>query len=508
MANTMTYDDWETLKERRATAKALRQQALGETVEGKMVSGRFVAPSWTQHLAQALRTYKAGKEEKAADQAMKDARKSMLDTYRNAFGVAQGETPSVDPGFGKPMPSGSVDPGFGMPMPGADMTTGPLGGQPASPGMPAPMPQPPAMQPLPESGEPMTSPLGQPMQEPMGPMGQPMQEPMGQPMGPGTEPISNPMAIARALMANDFTADRGVDMYMQALNAERDMERAMALAGMRQGTQGPQLKSFREGDQEVTVLMYPDGRTEEVARGPAWNPNSGGTNITIQQQGDKYAPPAPGYVQRTDESGGIFQEPIPGGPVDREMKEAEAKAAMRKGTKEKFGGIVLQELNRAIDIVEKGGPLAAGRGAVVGRLDPAGKASTLQGYFNTIKANTGFDYLSQMRQSSPTGGALGGIAVAELEMLQATMGNLDLTGNRKVLEDNLKRYYNEYSNIVHGTPEHIRANAKQLGLSAKEVADLSFRYPLSFDEMGRAAGSRRPPVSATTDEETDFEALP
>jgi hypothetical protein len=273
MANTMTYDDWETLKERRATAKALRQQALGETVEGKMVSGRFVAPSWTQHLAQALRTYKAGKEEKAADQAMKDARKSMLDTYRNAFGVAQGETPSVDPGFGKPMPSGSVDPGFGMPMPGADMTRGPLGGQPASPGMPAPMPQPPAMQALPESGEPMTSPLGQPMQEPMG-------QPMGQAM-------PNRQDIVRALLANPLTAEQGFQMYMQGLNDENalalrqaDLQKLLALEEARAGYKAQQNDLGFERQQELERLKA------------SLRPAAGGTGVAgvTGQPGIKGAP--------------------------------------------------------------------------------------------------------------------------------------------------------------------------------------------------------------------------
>lgn len=48
----------------------------------------------------------------------------------------------------------------------------------------------------------------------------------------------------------------------------------------------------------------------------------------------------------------------------------------------------------------------------------------------TLLANSGFDALQEMRDNSPTGGALGSIAVAELEMLQAAQQNL-LTSQSK-----------------------------------------------------------------------------
>ena len=51
------------LKRKLALADALRQQ---EAPQGQMVSGRFVAPSWTQHLANAYGQYQAGQQEKDA----------------------------------------------------------------------------------------------------------------------------------------------------------------------------------------------------------------------------------------------------------------------------------------------------------------------------------------------------------------------------------------------------------------------------------------------------------
>jgi hypothetical protein len=51
------------LKRKLALADALRQQQMPE---GQMVSGRYVAPSWTQYLANAVNKYSAGQQEKQA----------------------------------------------------------------------------------------------------------------------------------------------------------------------------------------------------------------------------------------------------------------------------------------------------------------------------------------------------------------------------------------------------------------------------------------------------------
>jgi len=56
---------------------------------------------------------------------------------------------------------------------------------------------------------------------------------------------------------------------------------------------------------------------------------------------------------------------------------------------------------------------------------PMTKMRQMQNYLKTIKANIGFQALQEMRANSPTGGALGQVAVQELEGLQATLGALD-----------------------------------------------------------------------------------
>lgn len=65
----------------------------------------------------------------------------------------------------------------------------------------------------------------------------------------------------------------------------------------------------------------------------------------------------------------------------------------------------------------------------------------------TVKANLGFDRLQQMRDESPTGGALGQVAVQELEALQSTVRNLDTgQGTEQMMAalEKIEQHYNNY----------------------------------------------------------------
>lgn len=57
---------------------------------------------------------------------------------------------------------------------------------------------------------------------------------------------------------------------------------------------------------------------------------------------------------------------------------------------------------------------------------------------DTIKANIGFDRLQEMRDNSPTGGALGQVSEMENRLLQAVWGNLEQSQSREAFEKNLE----------------------------------------------------------------------
>lgn len=111
--------------------------------------------------------------------------------------------------------------------------------------------------------------------------------------------------------------------------------------------------------------------------------------------------------------------------------------------------------DRIINTVDEAIPLVGITTAgVAGALNiPGTDGRNLEEALKTIKANLGFDRLQQMRDASKTGGALGQVAVKELEALQASIASLDRGQSPDVLKRNLedvKFYYTRWSKAVKG----------------------------------------------------------
>lgn len=77
---------------------------------------------------------------------------------------------------------------------------------------------------------------------------------------------------------------------------------------------------------------------------------------------------------------------------------------------------------------------------------PLTEAKDLSKRLTTIKANLGFDRLQQMRDASPTGGALGQVAVQELVALQSTIASLDQDQSPTQLKEALGKIEKSYAN--------------------------------------------------------------
>ncbi len=90
-----------------------------------------------------------------------------------------------------------------------------------------------------------------------------------------------------------------------------------------------------------------------------------------------------------------------------------------------------------------------GRAGFIGGLAkglPGSNAFVLDKTLDTIKANLSFDALQQMRDNSPTGGALGQVAVQELKMLESTVSALDTGLPAATLKTNLNDIRTHYGN--------------------------------------------------------------
>jgi len=120
----------------------------------------------------------------------------------------------------------------------------------------------------------------------------------------------------------------------------------------------------------------------------------------------------------------------------RERFEAVGPAFARIRTREAQNELLNTYFDRAAEQANTwttgmlGGNLAQFRGT---------PAYDLYNTIQTIKANIGFDKLQDMRDNSPTGGALGQVAIQELERLEAVLGSLDQSQSEEQFKENLKK---------------------------------------------------------------------
>ena len=148
---------------------------------------------------------------------------------------------------------------------------------------------------------------------------------------------------------------------------------------------------------------------------------------------------------RDPETGAFTMRPVPGGPEDNSAKEALADEGKRRS-----GDVVIEDIDRVITKMDDGGLPVAGMGGGILSNIPGTDAHDASKLINTIKANVGFDRLQQMRDSSPTGGALGAINQSEMTLLNSALGSLEQSQSPEQFKENLMRLKGIYAEIVHG----------------------------------------------------------
>lgn len=159
----------------------------------------------------------------------------------------------------------------------------------------------------------------------------------------------------------------------------------------------------------------------------------------------------PGYqVERDAQGQPLRMTPIPGGPADVEAKEKAAKLDLTKKQSQTTGNVVLSALDD-IDRLMKTATLPT-TGALGARVSEIGGTAShdIASALTTIKANISFDRLQQMRAASPTGGALGGVAVEELRALQNSAAAVEQSQSPEQFKLNLGRLREQYNLVVHG----------------------------------------------------------
>jgi len=148
-------------------------------------------------------------------------------------------------------------------------------------------------------------------------------------------------------------------------------------------------------------------------------------------------------------------ELIPGGPAEAEAKGTAEAMKNRQALAKRAIGVVKGNLTDALKFYDRAeGKDADVTDAVFGisgkaaSVIPGTNRKSMESVLETIKANIGFDRLQQMREASPTGGALGQVAVQELVALQATLGNLSLDQEPEQFYKTVKEIEKHYDNML------------------------------------------------------------
>lgn len=209
-----------------------------------------------------------------------------------------------------------------------------------------------------------------------------------------------------------------------------------------QVNQGNQISFVRPAPgMSLPVGMSPSER-DASARGWA------GVNLQRQQaeQGKwQYDATRGGLVNTTT---GEFKPAMQNGqPIETKASREAEKEKLRQKSSLAQADSVIKEIRDAKGLV---GWNTAGVGGTLSVV-PATDARNLAAKLTSIKANLGFDRLQQMRQESPTGGALGGVAIQELNALQSTVASLDQLQGADQLGralDKVEMHYTNWRNAV------------------------------------------------------------
>lgn len=240
-------------------------------------------------------------------------------------------------------------------------------------------------------------------------------------------------------LANAFGAERFASVH-KALNASTEAQFRVLT---------PEEKKDFGLDTKKAFQIGLDGKISTIG--------GGGVNISVGEK--KFGTIPPGFQLRTvgDKT---FMEAIPGSPAEAAAKALAAKKAKGSTLEDRASNVVIEDIGRLKDKIENApwySPVTGIGGAVLSSFPATGRVDA-EALKQTISANVGFDRLQQMRDASPTGGALGQVSERELATLEAVLGSLSLSQSEGQLIKNLDRLNDIYGVILRKAEKYPNAN--------------------------------------------------
>ena len=195
---------------------------------------------------------------------------------------------------------------------------------------------------------------------------------------------------------------------------------------------GPEYKQVTTADGIYEYIPGQPGSERKIGDAPVKSPL---VSVNTGDQGQRMGkvPEGMSVVPDPSHPSGFRFEPISGSAQEKENITLNSKAYQAlQANNEQFDAI-MTNIDAADELI---GGFTAGAGSYLEGIRGT-PAKNLSARLETVKANIGFDKLNEMRQTSPTGGALGQVTERELNFLQSVRGSLDSGQSPQQLRETL-----------------------------------------------------------------------
>ena len=225
----------------------------------------------------------------------------------------------------------------------------------------------------------------------------------------------------------------------------------------------------------VKALGLPAGTYQkDVNTGKITAVGGGGVTVNLPPQIGSIPPD---YRMVYEGNKPVAMEVIPGSRTEQQLLAAEQAKVSAAETTMRAADVVSEDITSLRSLIKNqkfADPVTGVSGAIVGEKGgvlAAGSARrTAEERVKTIKANIGFDRLQQMRNESPTGGALGNVSNFEVELLQSVLGSINLDQRPDALLAQLTRLEKIYKEITRKAAAYPNAAKYGFGGSAAPAA--------------------------------------
>ena len=319
--------------------------------------------------------------------------------------------------------------------------------------------------------------------------GAPTQVAQGPDLAMLMEAASNPwLSDSQKSVINSMIAQQ---MQQQDPAYQLGLEKlGLEVAGMRNPQPDPGFRVLTP--EEAVAMNLPDGAYQVGPDNKVYEIGGGGTNVNVNL-GDG----APGLGKLSTDFGYVLDPktgqpvidqttglptaaPVPGSPAAIAAQQAANAAAQGIETEGTYADIVTEDIGRALTLLEQDPTFTTGMFGVALGNWKGSNADRLDQLLNTVRSNVAFDRLQLMRESSPTGGALGSVTENELKLLESAIGSLERS-NPDDLAYNLKRVQEIYDRVMQKAAAY--PNAGQFGFGGNSVPSPAQSGPVDIDAL-------------------------